>query len=92
MTVERGATICRLAGGGVGLGPVAIGRSGSQVDVPISCPPGGTPIGLWHTHPRGKAELSSRDIAAGIALSLEVMCVTVPETGQTRCFPLRRRR
>lgn len=90
MTAERGFTICRMPSGDLAAGPLAIGNSKSHVTVPIACPPGGRPVGLWHTHPGGRAELSSRDIAAGIRLSLEFMCVTVPETGVTRCLPLKR--
>jgi proteasome lid subunit RPN8/RPN11 len=84
---EVGAMLCRRRDGSTVMGPRAQGTH-DRVDVPYSCPPGSDPYGVWHTHPHGIAEPSPDDIRAATAFGLRRLCVTVPETGETKCTNL----
>ena len=85
MSNERGFTVCR-AGARLVPGPVVTG-SPEHVDVPLECPAGSEPVGLFHTHPRG-ATPSARDIAETIRLGLDFVCAQAP-SGETKCVDVR---
>ena len=83
---EVGAAICACnKTGEVTLGAMAIGPDQYTVSVPISCPSGHRAIGVWHTHPGGVAEPSQADRRQMRQLGLKHACITVPDTGETRC-------
>ena len=84
-TNEVGAAICRLPSGGIVFGPKAEGTPMS-VSVPIQCPPGSSFAGIWHTHPGGVAVPSKQDLRSGRSVGAKRLCITVPETGETRCY------
>lgn len=81
---ETAFTICHrnrkeLARGSAGAG----GKYAVSVD--IACPEGYHPLGIWHSHPDGKTEPSSADIAEMKKLGLEHLCISVPQSGELRC-------
>lgn len=84
---ERGATICRR-GFDLIKGREVVG-SRNTVKVPLVCPPGSEPFALWHTHPGGDPNPSPQDIREVKRLGLAAICVTVPQTGETRCKLIR---
>ena len=79
--------MCRRPDGSTVMGPRAHGNH-DQVDVPYQCPVGAEPYGVWHTHPHGVAEPSADDISAAVTFGLKKLCVTVPQTGETKCTNL----
>ena len=88
---EKGHAICELPNGKLIAGLKVQGDSQFNVTVPLRCPAPSRPVGLFHTHPGGKPVPSQQDINEGVRLGLELMCVQVPETGQTRCVLLPKR-
>jgi proteasome lid subunit RPN8/RPN11 len=84
MNNEVGAMLCRAPDGSTVFGPQAEG-SHDNVQVPYQCPAGSEPYGVWHTHPHGVATPSDDDLEAAREFGLRRMCVTVPQTGETRC-------
>lgn len=84
---EVGALLCRRRDGTTVMGPRAQGDH-DNVAVPYVCPPGAVPYGVWHTHPHGSVEPSDDDLEAARSFGLRRLCVTVPQTGQTRCTSL----
>ena len=89
MVGEVGRAICALNGTFVS-GPLASQGDPNNVKVPLICPPGGRLVGLDHTHPGGGLAPSRQDMAEARRLRLDFMCVTVPETGKTKCKLLQR--
>jgi proteasome lid subunit RPN8/RPN11 len=83
---ERAATICRLPSGELIKGTEAIGDSPWSVRLNVGCPEGEV-FALHHTHPGGKAELSSQDCAEARRLGIERMCVS-NET-KMRCYRIK---
>jgi len=84
---EVGAMMCRRPDGSTVFGPRSQGTH-DEVDVPYRCPTGSDPYGVWHTHPHGIAEPSPDDIQAARSFGLKRLCVTVPQTGETKCTNL----
>ena len=75
-SVEEARTICQL-GNELLWGNQARGDSPINVRLrPITCPGGGKPIGVWHSHPGGKAEPSLQDIAEMKRVGLPYMCIS----------------
>lgn len=84
--VEEAATICQL-GQRLLWGSRAKGTSPTSVSLFTSCPKGGKPIGVHHTHPGGRAEPSLQDIAAMKRAELRHLCIS--DDSITRCFQVR---
>ena len=82
---EVGASICRTPTGGIVFGPQAEGTPMS-VDVPIQCPAGSKFEGIFHTHPGGVPIPSPQDLRSGRSVNANILCIRVPDTGQTRCY------
>lgn len=81
---EIGASICGLAGGQIVFGPWAEGTP-TNVSIEMKCPPGTDFLGIYHTHPKGVAEPSARDIESGLAVNAQVLCIrAIP--GDLRCY------
>jgi len=92
MANEEGSPICAF-GDELLLGRRVRGRDQHHVAIPLSgCPPGSRAVGFWHTHPEGSPNPSRKDVSEALRLGLDVVCVTVPETGITRCLALTRGR
>lgn len=87
--VEIGGTMCRDRRGRLRLGPLASGEH-DHVRIDISCPQGGKPVGIWHTHPQGVAQPLSQDLIEAARLGLDFLCITVPDTNQSKCFRVKR--
>lgn len=85
---EIGFAICRGPDGQLAPGPVAQGHL-YGVSIPIACPPAFQPVGTWHTHPGGVPEPSPQDWEMTRRHGLRHLCITVPDTGQTRCYDAR---
>lgn len=85
---EIGHTICERPNGEIVSGPVAEGGPVS-VEIPLQCPAGSRYVGLWHTHPGGIPYPSSVDIRTAQLTRAEKMCISVPETGVTKCYNVR---
>ncbi len=86
-TPEEGFTICRR-NNRLLRGMQVTGRNDQAVSLPVSCPSGGKPIGLWHSHPvsgGGSTDPSPQDISEAKRFGLKFLCITVPEKGVTRC-------
>jgi len=79
---EIGAPICCNRNRCV-LGKISKG-SRTRVSVRIKCPEGTKPVGIWHTHPGGRAEPSEADILNLYNAGLDISCVTNEK--ETRCF------
>ncbi len=90
MTREIGAPLCRATDGGLFAGKVFQGASNLRVAIPLECPPGSRVVGTIHTHPGGLARPSDADFREARRLRLAIMCVVVPETGESRCVQLKR--
>lgn len=85
---EVGFAICRDRAGGFVPGPLAEGHV-QGVSIPLVCPADTVLEGTWHTHPTaggGLLEPSPQDLAMQRKHGLKRLCITVPETGQTRCW------
>lgn len=82
---EVGNSICRTASGKIVLGPQAEGTPMS-VNVPIHCPPGSKFEGIYHTHPDGVPIPSQQDLRSGRQVGASILCIKVPNTGETRCY------
>lgn len=90
--VEEGFPICQ-AGDQLLAGRRVRGRDHDHVAIPLTgCPPASRAVGFWHTHPDGSPNPSRKDLSEALRLGLDVVCVTVPEKGITRCVSLRRGR
>ena len=86
-TPEEGFTICQQNGALI-RGKHVTGISHQAVSVPVSCPYGGKPVGLHHTHPvsgGGSTEPSEQDIYEARRFGLKWLCITVPEKRETQC-------
>jgi len=81
---EIGQTLC-MGPDGLKGGPLATGHY-YGVTIPIQCPAGYKPIGTWHTHPGGIPKPSNEDWRMTRKHNLRYCCITVPDTGETRCF------
>jgi hypothetical protein len=82
---EVGRPICACnKTGKLSLGRQAQGRDAYSVEVPLNCPSGSSVVGVWHTHPGGRAEPSQADIRTAQRIGLRHLCITVPG-GETRC-------
>ena len=84
---EEAMTLCQL-GNMLLKGSEARGENPFSVNLHISCPRGKA-IGIHHTHPGGEPEPSAQDIAEAKRFSLDWLCVTVPETRVTKCYPVK---
>lgn len=86
--VETGFAICDVGGGKLAKGRQVFG-SHDRVNIPL-CETGRT-VGTWHTHPQGVAKPSPLDVSEAERLNFDFVCITVPDTRVTRCFPVSRR-
>ena len=84
-TNEVGASICQKPNGQYVFGPKATGTP-TSVNVPVSCPAGSKFVGIYHTHPGGIPVPSPMDLTSGRSVNAKLLCIKVPETGQTRCY------
>jgi hypothetical protein len=89
---EHGFVICdRGTGRGedrLVRGPESSGHT-YGVNVDVSCPIGSKPICLWHTHPKtGNINPSEADMKAAKDNKIPWLCVAIPETGESRCYPV----
>ena len=82
--VEEASTICRH-NWTLLWGTKAKGKSPYEVSLNVSCPSGGQPIGIFHTHPGGRPEPSNLDVSEGKRFGLDWLCITVPERHITKC-------
>ena len=89
MQPETGFTICRK-GKDLISGCESVGDSHQHVSMKICCPHGGVPVGTFHTHPRGEPAPSQQDIIEMTRLGLELLCIGVPETGEAKCYKLKK--
>ena len=88
MRNEVGASICQTSDGKLVFGPWAEGTP-TSVNVAVSCPPGTTFRGIYHTHPGGVPYPSDQDLKSGVQVGAETLCVkAVP--GQLKCHRLGR--
>lgn len=88
---ETAITLCQL-GNMLLRGSEAKGSDPWSVNVRVSCPHGGKPIGIFHTHPLaggGEPVPSAQDISEAKRLNLSVLCVSVPEKNITKCYKVR---
>ena len=69
------------------------GGAGGQyaVSLDIGCPDGFHPLGIWHSHPKGQAIPSDADESEMRKLGLENLCISVPQTGELRCYRVTRK-
>ena len=81
---EEGFTICDKKGK-LSRGPVRNGNSNS-VRFPVSCPNGGKPRALYHTHPSGDLRPSNADIESSRKFNLPV-CIGLPNGKKVKCYP-----
>ncbi len=85
---EIGFTMCRVtASGELTHGPLAEGTPDS-VNIPVSCPPGSSFEGLFHTHPGGSSFPSPTDIRSAKKIGASVLCIDAD--GDTNCFRVRK--
>lgn len=82
---ETAFTMCSTRTGQVVRGTEATGGDRYSVSLPVRCPSGHQTLGVHHTHPGGVAEPSSADIREARRMGLRWMCISVPETGETKC-------
>lgn len=87
MASEEGYPIC-ASGDQLLAGARVRGRDHDHVSIPLRCPPGSRAVGFWHTHPDGKPVPSKQDVSEAVRLGMDLICVTVPEKGITRCLVL----
>lgn len=85
---EIGFALCRPPNGKLSRGPLSVG-SATRVTIDVKCPQGAKVIGLMHTHPHGQALPSAQDIASAKASGLRNLCISVPQTGELRCFHIK---
>lgn len=85
---EIGATVCKLKNGRLAHGPITEGTP-TSVNIRVECPPGGTPVALFHTHPGGVPYPSPMDIKSTRRVGLKHLCIQQPETRELNCFQLR---
>jgi len=83
--VEHAITLCQL-NDLLLRGSESQGNDKWSVIHHVSCPYGGKPVGLYHTHPGGEPVPSSQDISETKRLGLSVLCVSVPEKNITKCY------
>jgi len=57
-----------------------------SVSLAIACPAGYKAVGIHHTHPNGHPLISKAEIQEAKKLGLKDMCVTVPQSGVTKCY------
>lgn len=88
---EIGKALCLGPEGQLAEGPLGEGHY-QGVNIPIHCPPRHKPIGTWHTHPGGVVEPSPEDWQMTHSRGFRFMCITVPESGETKCYDAKRRR
>lgn len=84
LDVERAATICRQ-NNNLTWGSQAAGDDPYSVSLNVQCPHGYRAMGVWHTHPGGVPMPSPADIREARRMGVKHLCITVPETGETRC-------
>jgi len=82
MKVEIGSPIC-CKGKICKLGKASKGTP-TRVEVELKCPPGFKPVGIFHTHPGGRAFPSRTDIENLRKAKLPVSCIATER--ETRCF------
>jgi len=91
---EYSVAICHAPGcpDKISLGAQVLGKDRYSVPVVAKCKNGHTPFAMFHTHPvvpgGGKPIPSAGDYAVARTLGLKVICVGVPETGETACYPV----
>lgn len=85
MAKERGYTVCR--NGRLSRG-VQVSGDDHSVSIPIGCPSGSKPAGLFHTHPGGTLEASPQDLRKMREKNLPV-CIRVGNT--VKCYRPRRK-
>lgn len=85
MNKETGFTICQC-GEKIVKGCEAEGKDSSHVSVPVCCPTGCKPVGIFHTHPGGSPRPSDKDISEIKRLNLAHLCISVPERKETKCW------
>jgi len=56
----------------------------NKVNIPTACPNGSRTIGLYHTHPGGRAVPSQADVRNLRAAGLDVSCIS--DNRVTRCY------
>ena len=84
---EVGFALCRMPTGKLATGPVSSGTP-TRVDIAASCPPGGTLVGLFHTHPGGIAYPSAMDVRAAKKVRAPNLCIL--SDSQLGCYKVGR--
>jgi len=87
---EIGTLVCRKKDGTLVRNGIHKGDQ-SSVNVSLKCPPGSRREALWHTHPSGSLQLSSKDIKTGKEHDIPFVCVSNGKKNSTRCYPIRKR-
>lgn len=82
MERERGYTVCTKGK----RGRQVVGEPHS-VSIPVECPAGSRPRGLFHTHPGGSLQPSVQDMQAAHQHNLPV-CIRV--RSKVKCYPVNR--
>lgn len=86
--VEEAFTLCQLVNT-ILRGSEAKGQDPWSVSLRVSCPYGGKPIGIHHTHPGGEPVPSSQDISEARRLGLDFLCIGASKKSTTRCYSIR---
>ncbi len=83
---ECGFVVCRK-GRKYAKGPVACGTP-NRVEVPISCPPGYTPIAVVHNHPSGSPYPSIVDVKNLRKVGIPISCIIQGrfDSGRVKCY------